>query len=476
MSRPLSLVTVALCSLLVMAGCPTENEGDPTNTGTSTRTGTDSTTGSRTETGTGGVADCDSCPPAPPDGHGLAQCDNGKCRMSCDKGWGDCDTNTRNGCEQELLSDAAHCGSCGYECATDVKCIKGNCACAEQSLSATLAPLDLFFLIDRSTSMSGEPDGPNKPGPDDPSRWKILNDSLLMFLRDQRSAGIEVTWQFFPGCNYDDASKCYCDPEFYATHAPFISIPGSNSETDPPSAAGPRPDELYQKSIATKGTPEKFLITGTPTYAAVQGALQAMRQRMQSYPEHNRGIIMMTDGEPQADCTAAGRTTKTELMEDIVRFLTVGRDEGIPTYVVGIGPGLDRLNQLSAAGSGRDAFLISTGGMKAQEDFVTSLRAIRQQLLGCEYAVPKAADGKLADLTTLSVVITSKGNTVKPDRVASADACSTTTGGWYYEKPMSEAPQRLLLCPATCQTILEDDEASLGMELGCAAGVVDSRE
>jgi hypothetical protein len=47
--------------------------------------------------------------------HGSNNCSGGVCNPVCDLGWGDCDGNLWNGCEQ-TFSDPDHCGGCGQEC------------------------------------------------------------------------------------------------------------------------------------------------------------------------------------------------------------------------------------------------------------------------------------------------------------------------------------------------------------------------
>ncbi len=66
---------------------------------------------------------------APPD----AETDAGRetdAGPPCPTGTGDCDDNPSNGCETELSSDDAHCGSCTVACASDRSCIEGTCRAA----------------------------------------------------------------------------------------------------------------------------------------------------------------------------------------------------------------------------------------------------------------------------------------------------------------------------------------------------------
>ena len=73
-----------------------------------------------------GTLVCGNCTNA----HGtISTCSNGTCLTpSCSGGWGNCDLNNTNGCETELLSNNANCGTCGNNCTAQGKtCVSGNC-------------------------------------------------------------------------------------------------------------------------------------------------------------------------------------------------------------------------------------------------------------------------------------------------------------------------------------------------------------
>jgi hypothetical protein len=59
------------------------------------------------------------------------RCDDGqncsRCALACGAGFGDCNNARDDGCESSLLTDAAHCGSCGARCADGQQCREGRC-------------------------------------------------------------------------------------------------------------------------------------------------------------------------------------------------------------------------------------------------------------------------------------------------------------------------------------------------------------
>jgi len=55
-------------------------------------------------------------------------CAAGRCVVrSCNAGFGDCDADSMNGCETDLLGNAAHCGKCTTSCPAGKTCQAGQC-------------------------------------------------------------------------------------------------------------------------------------------------------------------------------------------------------------------------------------------------------------------------------------------------------------------------------------------------------------
>jgi hypothetical protein len=78
------------------------------------------------------VANCGSCKTvctAP--SHSQTACKLGKCATTgCETGWGDCDSNSANGCEIDLKASVSHCGACGKVCSASnaaSSCVAGAC-------------------------------------------------------------------------------------------------------------------------------------------------------------------------------------------------------------------------------------------------------------------------------------------------------------------------------------------------------------
>jgi hypothetical protein len=87
------------------------------------------------ETDTSSIADaCGGCNIECPAVNGTPSCEDSTCGIDCDDGFADCDGNPANGCEGSV-NDVLHCGACDYECPEDdgktAYCVDGDCGQTE---------------------------------------------------------------------------------------------------------------------------------------------------------------------------------------------------------------------------------------------------------------------------------------------------------------------------------------------------------
>jgi hypothetical protein len=64
--------------------------------------------------------------------HSQPTCTVGRCGISCDPGWADCDGDSGNGCESDLTAPGS-CGSCANSCGG--ACVAGACATCDNGLT-----------------------------------------------------------------------------------------------------------------------------------------------------------------------------------------------------------------------------------------------------------------------------------------------------------------------------------------------------
>ncbi|MEI8254928.1 MAG: fibrinogen-like YCDxxxxGGGW domain-containing protein [Deltaproteobacteria bacterium] len=78
------------------------------------------------------LAACGSCnSPCASRAHAASSCTSGLCGFTCEAGFADCDADPASGCETDTVTNAAHCGGCGQACTyanASASCVVGECA------------------------------------------------------------------------------------------------------------------------------------------------------------------------------------------------------------------------------------------------------------------------------------------------------------------------------------------------------------
>jgi hypothetical protein len=75
-------------------------------------------------------------------------CNQGACSVaSCDPPWQDCDESAANGCEADIQTDPMHCGACKQACKQGELCYQGQCA-ANAEVLAWLATQKAGWCLD----------------------------------------------------------------------------------------------------------------------------------------------------------------------------------------------------------------------------------------------------------------------------------------------------------------------------------------
>ena len=96
---------------------------------------------------------CGSCGNVCPDvANSEPVCVSGSCSAVCDSGFGDCDLDPTNGC-QDLQSDNANCGACGNVCAGGETCMAGVCQ------AFTPVPNEILYNGYYYATLDGAPPG-----------------------------------------------------------------------------------------------------------------------------------------------------------------------------------------------------------------------------------------------------------------------------------------------------------------------------
>jgi len=300
-------------------------------------------------------------------------------------------------------------------------------SCATSTVTAMSTPLDIYIMLDQSGSMDDEPNNPTK--------WESVTSALETFVGQPNLAGISVGIQYF-GLNNDT-----CTASAYAT--PDVEI-------------APLPGVATQINTSIGNHSPT---TGTPTSAALQGAINHASTWAMSHPGHTVVDVFATDGEPE-ECD----TNLTDI--DNIAKAGLNGTPKIMSFVIGVNDGtgnLSALNGIAAAGGTGSAYIVNAGG-NAGSAFLAALNSIRSSALGCTYQIPT---GSGVDPNAVNIVYTPGGGgaPITIPNVMSQAQCPATGNAWYYDNPA--APTEILLCSATCGTIEADTMGSVGITLGC---------
>jgi hypothetical protein len=304
----------------------------------------------------------------------------------------------------------------------------GDESCVSDSVATEAAPLDIYVMFDQSCSMScpAEQAGPGLccmggPNPRIDQVRKAMDD----FLSNDKSAGIGVGIGYFGNFPTGSAS---CNPTDYSHAAvPIAALPGN--------------------AQALKTSLQGAVPTGeTPTGAAIRGACLYANSWKTQNPGRQVVILLVTDGMPEAPVS---RNCKPTLPDAEAAAKDCSSQNGIATYVLGVGANLDNLKNIAQAGGTDHAYLAGT--MDVSTTVLDALNQIRDSAqVPCKFKVPPPPSGQTLNPGLVNVTYQDTSGTphIVPS-AGSSDKCDA--GGWYYDNPQN--PTSLSLCPSSCDTV-----------------------
>ncbi len=354
-------------------------------------------------------------------------CQGGQCTFHCSPGFADCNGTSDDGCEIDTNNDPLNCGFCHLDC-KGLSCSLGTCTCASSTQTASLAPLDLYIMMDQSGSM----DLATGTGV---SKWVAISSAIQGFLTDVKSIGIGVGIQYFPLTTCSSAE--YAKPE-----VAIADLPANATN--------------IMASIAKHGPNGS-----TPTAAALGGAISYAQAFAATKPGHVIAVVLATDGVPTG---CAPLDTVAAVAQIAAAGLT--SPAAVHTFVIGVGTETASLNAIAVAGGTKSALIVDVTG-NVEQQFAAALKTIQGAALACSYAIPVAPAGQTLDLNKVNVQITLSGGTPQLLNYVATDAdCSATSGGWHFDNP--SAPTKILLCATSCAVPLSASTAKVEILLGCA--------
>jgi hypothetical protein len=310
--------------------------------------------------------------------------------------------------------------------------------CAAQAYEGEAIPLDIYIMFDQSGSMLNDVGGL--------TRLDAVERATTTFLRDQASAAISVGIGYF---GFQPIGQTSCSPDDYASPSVPVTLD----------------HEAVLRSLA-----EREPIGETPTGAAIRGACGYAKEWKKSNAGHSVVLLLLTDGEPKAPMSCStGNCCPT--LADAVDATAECRngDPGIQTYVLGVGPFLDNLQQIAQAGGTDHAYLI--GDQDVQQKVLQALNSIRGAAsIPCELKLPEPKGGAPLDFGLVNVAYQDSSCALSTIyNVPDPGSCDGQLGGWYYDDPA--APQSIELCGASCDRVSAPG-GRLAFTVGCETQVL----
>jgi hypothetical protein len=309
--------------------------------------------------------------------------------------------------------------------------------CSSTSATAKPVPVDIFVLLDRSGSMTTTVPGLQRDGGFSyVSRWDSVKEALTNFVSSPAAAGLQVGLGFFPPPN----TFSECNIADYATPAvPIAVLPG------------------VAQSFITAMT-MTYPDGGTPMMPALQGAVQYAKQR-EMMTGRRAAIALATDGDP-GGCNST--------VASVSQVATMAANDGIYTFVIGVGSSLTSFSTIAMAGGTKTAFLVENA---TPTELAMAFKNVQSQAarLACSFMVPPPPPGEMLDPYKVAVRFTP---TMTPTQafgiamVASRADCGPM-GGWYFDDLV--APTTLNLCDTSCQKVNGAGEGAVSLQFGCVA-------
>lgn len=327
----------------------------------------------------------------------------------------------------------------------------GKPACGIGTAEASLRPVTMLVMFDRSTSMIGAETVDPMTGLD---RWQTASLALEGFFSDPATEGLGVALRFFPdarpvaGC---EAPKCDAD----ACSRPMVEASQLTAAAAPADAH----EQALLDAIAD-ATPTGTLGSGTPTSAALGGAARWAKDYAAEHRAERTIILFVTDGQP-AGCEEDVDTIAQGVADALA-------SDQIATYFVGLTDDSalqDTLDTLARAGGTEEAYFVQDGP-SATSDLLDTMRRVRGQAIECDFALPEAtSSGRRVDPRLVNVTYTSRDEAnTEFTKVLTPSSCDDSAS-WYYDD--EEQPTRVHLCPAACELVSADPGARLRIEVGC---------
>jgi hypothetical protein len=330
----------------------------------------------------------------------------------------------------------------------------GACSSSNSSSGREIASnLDIYFVIDRSTSMVdafGD-------------KWDAFASGFTRFLHSDSTNGVDIGLGYFPASGSQDvcdhcpprdcgclaACGCPCDMHGDPRVCPRGPVCdwGSYTRADVEIRPMPLNGGALVMSLAQP------LFGGTIIRPALQGALDLATEHAEQNRNDRVAVVLVAGGPPSTnDCSP----------DTIASCADVAGNSNTTTSVVQFNYQEPSLDPIATRGGGK-LYEVDSHRDDVAQRFAQVLDDLRREP-HCHYDLPT---GNL-DWDKINVDITSQtaGGAVTTPlyRVKNRDACSGGLG-WYYDR--NEHPTRIVACSAACDKIHGTPDTNVIIKFGC---------
>lgn len=315
-------------------------------------------------------------------------------------------------------------------------------SCATADVQVVVPDVTLHFLVDISGSMDGQLI-------DRFQKWDPLKDALKSFFRAEMSQGLDASVHLFPRPLAEDTEAerdLRCLVESYDEPAlATAALPNGDVFSD------------FIDSLDPVGE--------TPTAPALRGVLQHASAALDNNPNGRAAVLLVSDGNPQGCETLIPTNTVNGASAEVATYA-----EQIPTYVIGVGDSLERLNQIAEAGGTESAVIVGiTEPDQTSSQILERLEEIRSEVASCDVPIPEAPDGRRLEAGWVAAeLLTAEG---EPTPLAYDPDC---TGDLGFRYDSLAQPENIRLCQSACAEVRKDD-TSLNVLFGCSVIVPELR-
>lgn len=312
-----------------------------------------------------------------------------------------------------------------------------NAICASEIIAAQPVPVNLYLMIDRSGSMQ------------EGNKWGQSMGALRAFIEDPETSGLRVALRFFG----DNAPVVGCSEQQCSIEACAEPLVPSGELRAEVGALDAQESELTARLEHT--LPINGL--GTPIYPALGGALRWATTHKATHPDEKVAVVFLTDGEPN------GCDTNIEHISSLAKVALESSE--VQTYAIGLqGSNEQQMHAIASAGGTRAGIFIGENG-RAEIALLDALTTIRRRSMSCDFQIPAPMNGKMADVRTVNLDLTTGSEQTPLYRVDDRAACSGDGMGWYFDD--ASRPSRIHLCPSACERSNAEPDAQVSVVLGC---------